>query len=128
VSVTLRTGSKAWTPRALAPAGLLLLGVALASCGSRVKVTVVNASREPLSELRVAAEGDSTRVKPVPPGGSVTVRAAVHGEDAIVLRGNIGDRPLTPMMASYVEGGYAIRMIVDSTGFVTVVGPKVIGY
>ena len=80
---------------------------------------MVNGSREPLTELRVAAEDDSTRVADLAPGESLRVRAAVHGEDALVLRGRIGGRPLAPMMAVYVDGGDRVRLAVDSTGHVS---------
>lgn len=106
------------TPRALALAGFACLAVTLAGCGPRIRVTLDNASREPLSELRIVAEGDSMRLADVAPGASVRARAAIHAEDAIVLRGRIGGRLLTPMMAVYVEDGYRVRLIVDSTGFV----------
>ena len=114
-----RAGRSTRTPRALALAGLSLLGLALAGCGPRIGVTLVNASRAPLTELRIVGEGDSTRVADLAPGASVRARAAVHGEDAIVLRGRIGGRPLTPMMAVYVEAGYRVRLVVDTTGFVS---------
>jgi hypothetical protein len=97
---------------------LLLIGLALAGCGPRIRVTLVNLSREPLTGLRVAAEADSTKLMDLAPGESVGARVAVNDEDAIVLRGRIGGRPLTPMMAVYVEGGYLVRLVVDSTGFV----------
>ncbi len=128
MSESLRHAPARTTPRALALAGSLLCAALAAGCGPRIRVTVLNASREPLTELRVAAEADSTRLPDLAPGASLRARGAVHGEDAIVLRGRIGGRPLTPMMATYVEGGYRLTMRVDSTGFVQVTGPRVPSY
>ncbi len=115
------------TPRALALAGSLLLGAA-AGCGPRIQVTVMDEAREPLTALRVVGQADSTRVPDVAPGASARVRVAVRGEDAIVLRGRVGHRPLSPMMAAYVENGWHLRLVVDSTGYVRVIGPRLEPY
>ncbi len=123
MSVTSPPGFRYVTPRALALAGLLLSGAALGGCGGggdAVRVTVVNAARAPLAELRLLGERDSTPVGRLAAGDSVVVRARVRPEDAIVLRGTLGGRPLSPMLAAYVENGYRVRLVVDSTGFVGV--------
>ncbi len=112
--MTLATFRHLTTPRALALAGSLLL----AGCSPHATITVTNASREPLTELRVVGEADSTRVADLAPGARAVVHARIHGEDAIVLRGRIGGRPLRPSMAAYVESGIAQGFVVDSTGFV----------
>ena len=104
------------TPRALALAGLFL---ACAGCGPRARVTVVNDSRDTLTSLRVAAEADSVRVPALAPGESALVSAPMHVEDALVLRGRLGGRPLAPGMPTWVEDGARVRMAVDSTGWVT---------
>ena len=109
-----------WTaPRALALAGSLLF--AAAGCTPRVRAAVVNASGARLTELRIAAEQDSTPVPALAPGESVAVRARVRGEDEIALRGRCAGRPLQPAMAAYVEPGYGARFVVDSLGTVHVV-------
>ena len=108
-------------PRALALAGSLLLAAALGGCGGdSIRVTVVNAAHTPLAELRVLGENDSTHVGSLAAGDSVVVRVRVRAEDAIVLRGTRGGRPLSPMLAAYVEKDYRVRLVVDSTGFIGV--------
>ena len=122
-------GTRSTAPRAATLAGpslsalalvLALAALALAGCANRVRVTIVNDSGAPLSELRVAAGADSTGVAPVPPGDSAVARVRVRGEDEVVLRGRVGGRPLSPMMPVYAESGYRLRLVVDSTGFVGV--------
>jgi len=119
-------------PGALALAGPLLCALEVAAlvagCGPRATITVANGARAPLTDVRIAGEADSTRVRDLAPGDSVRVRAAVHPEDAIVLRGRLAGRPITPMMAVYVEDGYALAMTVDSTGFVRVHDERVPQY
>jgi hypothetical protein len=104
---------------------LLLSGVALWGCGGvGARVTIVNASHAPLADLRVVGENDSTRVHPLAAGDSLVVRVHLSAEDALVLRGTRAGRPLSPMLAAYVEDGYRLRLVVDSTGFV---GVKALG-
>lgn len=103
----------------LALAGALSLFTA--GCGlTDVRVTVVNASGQPLDSLVIAGEGHATRVKPLAPGQSRELRIAVNGEDALALRGRMGGRRLVPQMAAYVEDGYRLRLEVDPHGVVQV--------
>ena len=109
--------ARGWRAAALA----LLAALSLAGCGGPTfRATVVNASRANLAELRLVGERDSTRLPELAPGDSAVVSARVRGEDAIVLRGALAGRPLVPMLAAYVEAGYRVRLVVDSTGFVAV--------
>ena len=105
-------------PRALALAGSLLC--AAAGCAPRVRAVVSNESGSHLTALRVVGVQDSTRVRDLAPGESVTVAARVRGEDEIALRGRCDGRLLRPAMAVYVEPGYGVRLAVDSTGVVHV--------
>ncbi len=107
------------TPWALALAGSLSFAWVLASCGqSASRVTVVNASGRRLEGLRVVAERESSLVRSLGPGDSASVRPPWHGDDMVMLRGSIAGEPLAGMMGAYVENGYTVRFIVDSTGFV----------
>ena len=115
-----RRGIGAWlaAPGAFALAGSLAFGVA--GCSPPVRAVVANESGARLTELRVVGVQDSSRVRDLAPGESLAVAVRVSGEDEIVLRGRCGNRPLAPMMAAYVEGGDRVKLVVDSTGFVSV--------
>ena len=103
-------------PRALALAGSLLC--VATGCAPHVRAVVANESGSSLTALRVVGVQDSTGVRDLAPGESVTVDARVRGEDEIALRGRCEGRPLRPAMAAYVEPGYSVRLAVDSTGAV----------
>ncbi|MCC6653011.1 MAG: hypothetical protein IT348_17790 [Candidatus Eisenbacteria bacterium] len=116
-------GLRLRTPRALALAGLslsgALLALAIGGCGvNDVRVTVVNESGQPLDSLVVMGEGHLKRVKALAAGESARVNVGVNGEDALALRGRMGGRALVRPMASYVEAGYSLRLVVDSSGVV----------
>ncbi len=134
MSVTLRFARGTTTPRALALAGSLLSGAALAlalaaaGCSPGARVTVVNAAGDTLTAARLVGERDSTKLAPMPPGATVRVSIGVRGEDAIALRGTLGGAALSPMMAVYVERGMRVTLVVDSSGVVRPTDERVAGY
>jgi len=105
------------TPWAIALTGCGVVAALAACAPPGANVRIVNASGERLDGLRVVCESDSTIVPAIAPGESASVAVSWNGEDVIALRGRIGGRPLRPTMGEYVENGWRVRLVVDSTGF-----------